>query len=176
LGFTADSIIGLGADYANMYGRYIKVFKNRNRGVHYAAPLEGFMLGEPEEEELVIKTQIFTTAPRPEEEYLQPNKGRIREQKMMTAEAMRLDGFSYARIANELEVPEVSVRRWVSGIKRKEVYKGDEVSPAFRGNEDEEDEPVEEQINAVPDFEKGTDAEIDEFAFNEKLIEREKRE
>lgn len=61
--------------------------------------------------------QIFLTAPCPEEDYLKPDKSKLREQKMIAAESMRKDGMFIDNIAIELNVPEGTVKRWVAGIK-----------------------------------------------------------
>lgn len=142
----ADSVVAVGANYNDWHTRYIKAFKTRNRALKRSEYPEGFMMAEMENTD-EFKLEIFPTAPCPEEDLLKPTKAVIRERKIVSAEAMRKDGFTAGHIADELGVPEGTIKRWIRGIKPLPLAPLETRSPAWGEEEYEEEEPDKSPFN-----------------------------
>jgi hypothetical protein len=123
----ADSVVAIAADYNDETCRYIKPLKLRNRPLNLRADLECYSVvfegengaySEVENgvENTVSKLVLSFTAMQAEEGLLRKSKGRIREERMMQAEALRRDGMTYEYIADELMMPISTVKRWVSCV------------------------------------------------------------
>lgn len=163
--FAADSIVGVGLDYETGLRRYVKPFKTRNRVLRPGAKLPGFEVvtddsqGEQNEGGFFgKKLSILFTAPREEEWYLKPTKTALKEQKRSLAEMLRSEGYTAGEIADELEMPERIIERWVKHVEVKDV-------PL----------PAKPMLEAVQGNEEAEGAE-DEFGYNPDLIERERGE
>lgn len=134
----ADSVVAIAADYNDETCRYIKPLKLRNRPLNLRADLECYSVvfegenmassevengGEndsPDDKcrdgKYHPKLLLSFTAMQAEEGLLRKSKGRIREERMMQAEALRRDGMTYEYIADELMMPISTVKRWVSCV------------------------------------------------------------
>jgi KaiC/GvpD/RAD55 family RecA-like ATPase len=147
----ADSVIAIAADYNDELCRYIKPLKLRNRPLDYKAELECYSVIDDcerivgEKRSLAgdfvsgTKLSLLFTAMRVEEDLLKPSKTKQKEQQIMRAEAMRRDGMTYEYIADNMQVPMITVKRWVSCIPVKPLPDGTNplrrISPAW-GEED----------------------------------------
>lgn len=108
----ADSIVAI-ANHARKENRnYIKLLKNSNQPFAQNALMEVF--------EMVLQNTQILLQPRGtehEEKVLHPTAAERKNTLMITAENMRRRGYTFREIAVELEMPERTVRSWVSCIE-----------------------------------------------------------
>ena len=130
----ADSVIAIAADYYYDMERYLKPLKMRNRIMSHSADVECFSIyqsgneneseehneSEKESENDVFrggaKLSLYLTATRPEGELLRKSKTVLKQEQIMKAETMRKDGMSYEYIADAMQVPITTAKRWVSCV------------------------------------------------------------
>jgi hypothetical protein len=143
---VADSVVGIGANYADYFTRYLKTFKLRNRGLNRNCKPDSFSIFD-EEETGGSKLQIFSTAPCVEEDMLKPSAAVIRKRKIVSAEAMRHDGMGADDIASHLDVPLSTIKRWIKDIEP--VYY-DSGEPIVGGWEVEEEDASPPENSPIP--------------------------
>jgi hypothetical protein len=181
----ADSVIAIAADYYYDMERYLKPLKMRNRIMSHSADVECFMVyvdgiagdvgfetertppsafgGHP----LLAgdlfhskKLSLSFTATRPEGELLKKSKTALKQEQIMRAEAMRKDGMSYEYIADAMQVPITTAKRWVSCVKGSPTPNP---SPKERGFNFEEEGSV---VHMMPRREEETTPSPKERGFN----------
>lgn len=108
----ADSIISV-ANHGRTDGlRYIKILKNNGCHIEENAPVTVF--------KIVLQNRCFLLQPcglQPEGKVQPLTAAQRRSATMIKAEDMRRAGYTFKEIADELELPERTIRSWVSFVE-----------------------------------------------------------
>jgi hypothetical protein len=109
----ADSVVAVARCHTNMDTRYLKLLKCKNRPMPGFNDVNVFHILTTDDNYLSILSQ---DEEQPEYRMLPKTATMLRMDKQFMAESFRKDGLGYARIATLLDVPESTVRGWVSRI------------------------------------------------------------